>query len=264
MPSIDWNRRKWDVNYHWNADGDLWSRGYGGPAMQWRLSLLPRILPFVPAGSILEIAPGFGRWTQFLKDLCERLTVIDLSQKCIDSCKKRFEDCSSITYHQNDGRSLAMIPDDSIDFVFSIDSLVHAEEDVIAAYLEQLHAKMTPDGVGFIHHSNLGEHARLYTFMRSNTVVYAICKGLGLGPRGGDRALSMTAAKFAACAEAAGLQCIAQEIVNWGRRRRLIDCFSLFTRRGSRWERPNVVVRNPSFRRERRRIIRLSSLYGDF
>ena len=66
MPSIDWNRRKWDVNYHWNADGDMWSRGYGGPAMQWRLSLLPRILPFVPAGSILEIAPGFGRWTQFL------------------------------------------------------------------------------------------------------------------------------------------------------------------------------------------------------
>ena len=65
MPSIDWNRRKWDVNYHWNADGDMWSRGYGGPAMQWRLSLLPRILPFVPAGSILEIAPGFGRWQVF-------------------------------------------------------------------------------------------------------------------------------------------------------------------------------------------------------
>ena len=264
MPSVDWNIQKWDERYHWNDGGDNWSRFYGGPAMQWRLTLLPRILPFVPAPSILEIAPGFGRWTHFLKDLCEHLTVVDLSQKCIESCKERFADSSSITYHTNDGRSLAMIPDDSIDFVISVDSLVHVEEDVIAAYLDQLAVKMTKDAVGFIHHSNLGEHARLYRFMRSNSLVYGVCKALGFGPNGGDRALSMTAARFDALAEAAGLQCIGQEMISWGRTRRLNDCFSLFTRRGSRWERPNVVVRNPYFRRESRRVGHLSPLYGEF
>ncbi|MEK6280890.1 MAG: hypothetical protein AABN95_11100 [Acidobacteriota bacterium] len=29
---------------------------------------LPRIHPFIPVGTILEIAPGYGRWTHYLKD----------------------------------------------------------------------------------------------------------------------------------------------------------------------------------------------------
>jgi len=40
--------------------------------------------------------------------------------------------------------------------VFSLDSLDHAEGDVMEAYLGQLAHKLTPNGVGFIHHSNLG------------------------------------------------------------------------------------------------------------
>ena len=43
-------------------------------------------------------------------------------------------------------------------FVFSFDSLVYAENDVIAAYLSQLARKLSPDGVGFIHHSNIGAY----------------------------------------------------------------------------------------------------------
>ncbi|MBR8827309.1 MAG: hypothetical protein DSM107014_05285 [Gomphosphaeria aponina SAG 52.96 = DSM 107014] len=51
-----------------------------------------------------------------------------------------------------------MIPDDSIDLVFSNDSLVHAEADVIESYLAQLSLKLKVNGVGFIQHSNLGNH----------------------------------------------------------------------------------------------------------
>ncbi len=58
-----------------------------------------------------------------------------------------------------------MVADGSIDFVFSFDSLVHAEEDVIRSYLDQLGQKLRPDGVGFLHHSNLGEYARYFAFV---------------------------------------------------------------------------------------------------
>jgi hypothetical protein len=49
-----------------------------------------------------------------------------------------------------------MIPDESVDFTFSFDSLVHVEADVLEVYLQQLASAMTKDGVGFIHESNLG------------------------------------------------------------------------------------------------------------
>ena len=49
-----------------------------------------------------------------------------------------------------------MVDDESIDFAFSADSLVHADLDVIAAYLSELARTLRPNGVGFIHHSNLG------------------------------------------------------------------------------------------------------------
>ncbi len=71
--------------------------------------------------------------------------------------KKRFISNDNIEYHINDGKSLEQIQDESIDFAFSFDSLVHAESDVIQAYLEQLGKKLKPDGVGFIHHSNIGD-----------------------------------------------------------------------------------------------------------
>ena len=158
IQSVKWNRLTWDVDYSWADGGDNWSEPWGGPEKQWRGAILPRIRAFVPARTCLEIAPGHGRWTQFLKDLCDQLIVVDLSSSCITACEQRFADCPNIRYHVNDGRSLAMLPDGSIDFAFSFDSLVHAEADVLESYLQQLALKMTNDGVGLIHHSNLGQY----------------------------------------------------------------------------------------------------------
>jgi hypothetical protein len=52
-------------------------------------------------------------------------------------------------FHVNDGRSLAAVADGSVDLIFSFDSLVHVEADVMLAYLEQLAHKLTPHGIGF-------------------------------------------------------------------------------------------------------------------
>jgi len=154
MPTLAENNRFWGNDYDWKQGGDEWSEVWGGAEMQWYGTLLPRIHKHLPAGTILEIAPGFGRWTHFFADLCERLIVVDMSDKCIDACKQRFQDRSHIQFHVNDGKSLEVIDDNSIDFVFSFDSLVHAEADVVEAYLSQLSRKLKPGGVGFIHHQS--------------------------------------------------------------------------------------------------------------
>lgn len=234
MPSLEWNKNVWERSYDWVKEGDEWSGEWGSAATQWHWSLLPRIYPFVPTGTILEIAPGFGRWTQWLKDLCGDLILVDLSSKCIAACEERFQHCNHIQYHVNDGLSLAMVPDRAVDFAFSFDSLVHAELDVMESYLRQLREKLTPDGVAFLHHSNIGEYADRIAFLDRlpGKTLLERCHLIERNPHG--RAVSVTAKEVARLAEDVGLRCLSQELVNWGSRR-LIDCFSLFTLPGSKW-----------------------------
>ena len=140
-------------------------RAIRGTESLWWFVLYPRIHRFLPATGILEIAPGYGRWTQFLRNQCRSLIAVDISEKCIEHCKARFGSDDHIKYYVNDGTSLAAVPDGSIDFVFSFDSLVHAEKDVIEEYLLQLARKLTPNGVGFLHHSNIGAYPNRLAMM---------------------------------------------------------------------------------------------------
>src|SRR5215831_17264284 len=98
MPRIEENHSFWDELYHWPQSGEEWSKAWGGARMQWYGSILPRISAFLPADTILEVAPGYGRWTAFLKDLCKHLIIVDLSQSCIDRCRQRFANCSHLSY----------------------------------------------------------------------------------------------------------------------------------------------------------------------
>ena len=75
------------------------------------------------------------------------------------------------------------------------------------------------------------------------------------------RAASMTTELFAEYCDRSGLQCISQELVNWGTDELLIDCFSLFTPKNSIWARPNNVIENKDFMREAVLIKQLSLLY---
>ena len=88
MASTQENLSFWNKDYDWSAHGDEWSGAWGGAHTQWHGTLFPRIRRHLPVHTILEIAPGFGRWTQFLAGLCERLIVVDLSSKCIEACRR--------------------------------------------------------------------------------------------------------------------------------------------------------------------------------
>lgn len=262
MPSVQWNLDFWGGANDWSQRGDEWSRPWGGTELEWWGSIFPRIRSFLPAGAILEIAPGYGRWTQFLAGFSQQLILVDLSERCIEACKQRFSTSSHITYHVNDGKSLAMIPDRSVDLVFSFDSLVHAEAEVVHEYLAQLSRKLTPNGVGFIHHSNLGSYPKGQAFSRRihGRLRQALVEA-GWLVSTAWRAETMTAERFEKYCTDAGLQCISQEKINWVYGRHLIDCLSLFTLRDSVWARPNRVVKNPRFMEEAYLISQVANLY---
>ena len=271
MPDIDWNKQTWDGRYDWKQRGEEWSESWGGSDMQWFGAILPRIHQFVPTDRILELAPGYGRWTKYLKGLCGELEVVDLSEECVDACKERFRNSSNIKYWVNDGRRLDMIQDASINFCFTFDSLVHCEEEIIDGYLEQLSRKLTPDGVAFIHHSNIGAFPELIARRNITPRKLAVLRRLGLlksakrmgllDSNAGCRATSMTAGKMRSLAARYNLRCLAQETVNWSTKR-LIDCFSTLVPEGSKWPASESALENIDFMDEATRLERLSRLYG--
>lgn len=261
MPTVEENLRGWDATYDWRRQGEEWSSAWGSSEAQWFGAILPRIHRFLPAETILEIAPGYGRWTEFLKANCQRLEIVDLSENCVQACRKRFATETHIGFHVNDGRSLAMIADQSVDFAFSFDSLVHVEADVIEAYLRELSKKLKPNGVAFLHHSNAGSY--IHSFAACSSMPTILQKGLiktRLFDSQQGRALSMTAKCFEECARTADLQCVSQELINWNSRR-LIDCISIVTPRSSRRAYANQTVRNSYFMKEADSIRRMASVY---
>ncbi|MBV8561111.1 MAG: class I SAM-dependent methyltransferase [Acidimicrobiia bacterium] len=259
MGSLDDNRSVWTEGWDWSQRGDEWSGWWGGTAAMWYSALLPRIHAFVPAGTTLELAPGFGRWTQYLKDLCDRLIVVDLAQNCIDACRERFRDATNIAYHINDGRSLTMIDDESVDFVFSFDSLVHADTDVIDAYLSQLRHKLTADGVAFIHHSNAGAYRASSELARRLPPRWAgsLMHSGVLVDLTAWRSPSVTGDDVITLSRQAGLSCVAQERLSWENGYYLTDAISIVTRQGSRWDRPLATTTTRRFALEARRTARL-------
>jgi 2-polyprenyl-3-methyl-5-hydroxy-6-metoxy-1,4-benzoquinol methylase len=244
MPDLEWNHATWNETYPWEKDGEEWSVAWDGSRSQWYGAIYPRINNFLPVSRILEIAPGRGRWTQFLLGQCTEYYGVDISAKCIDFCKRKFAANSRVHFWQNDGRSLAMIPDDYIDFVFSYDSLVHVEGAVLRNYMWQLCQKLTKSGVAFIHHSNaLGD----------SVDPHEVAANL--------RATSVSAKLVKEMIEDSGGKTLIQEEVNWGTRTR-IDCMTTFCREGAYAGHDCEVMENNDFMTEATLIRQFHSHYN--
>jgi hypothetical protein len=72
----------------------------------------------------------------------------------------------------------------------------------------------------------------------------------------------MTAPKMAVFAQEYNLQCVSQELITWETRFVLVDCLSTIVPRGSKWSRPNRVLKNDGFMLEAKRLFDLSRLYA--
>jgi hypothetical protein len=104
-----------------------------------------------------------------------------------------------------------MIPENVIDFVFSFDSLVHVELDVVGNYCEQINKKLNHFGVAFLHHSN---------------ALMGVDNVEALYPQRG-RATSVSSTGIKEIIEQTGGKVLLQEEVNWQSKKR-IDCMTTF------------------------------------
>lgn len=240
MPELEWNKKYWDGGYDWKGRGEEWSEAWGGSEAQWFGSLYPRIHRFLPAKSILEIAMGYGRWTNYLlPHASDRFIGVDMSQECVNYCSNAFSNAPKAVFYGNDGLSLDCVADNSIDFVFCFDSLVHAEIDVVEHYIQEILGKLTPNGVAFIHHSNWAaiKPDRKNNHMRAESV-----SGLLV-----EKAIARH-----------GGSLLIQEVLTWGRFE-MIDAISTFRRHRPQTTPTRLV--NPRFMEEAENLRSVHSAY---
>ena len=148
-------QRKWNNPEMWENGGHEWSGPFGNTENLWNKHLFDTLKDF-RGKKILEIAPGYGRITQFLSILASELLVIDLNEECIKKTKEKMSH-HILAYFVNDGKSLTSIRDNSQDLVFSYDSFVHMHANVIEEYIKESHRVLKSGGHGYIHHSCLSQ-----------------------------------------------------------------------------------------------------------
>lgn len=259
MPSIEQNRERWRAGWQRREGGERWSRAWGGSAMHWHVGILPRLQGALPAGVIVEVGPGHGRWSRFLRPHCERLVLIDLDAGCIEACRARFRGDPGVDSRMGDGRGLQGVEDRSVDLVFSYDSLVHADTEAMQGYVQELARVLRPGGVGFLHHSNLASHRRYFARMkRLPGGLRRSLERLHLADRDGWRAEDVDARWVRDAAAGAGLAVVSQELIPW-RTRRPIDCLSILRNERTRY--PPRILTNRRFADEARIARRLATLY---
>jgi len=240
MPDLAWNAAFWNGHYNWKTGGEEWSEAWGGSEAQWFGSLYPRLHCFLRGKSVLEIAPGFGRWTKFLIPGSVSYVGVDISQECVDACRRTFFGIERATFVKNDGLSLAGIKINTCDVVFSFDSLVHVDLEIIESYIPEILRVLSPDGVAFIHHSNL-----------------AAFNGSIGQPH--VRSLTVSADNVVGAIKAAGGSVLIQEIINWGGEH-MHDCLTLFGRQRANFK--SIRIENPNFMEEARIIKDFQAPWG--
>jgi ubiquinone/menaquinone biosynthesis C-methylase UbiE len=179
---------------------------------QWETMLWPMIkdLDFT---SVVDLAAGHGRNTAKILQQARagnyptRVMIVDILRDNIDFCKKRFNGVEQVSYLCNDGYSLKEIRNLSVTLVYTFDSMVHFDSDVIRAYMKEFYRILKPGGHCFCHHSN-------YT-----------------GNPGGDFTTNphwrnfMSKELFAHYAIKEGFKIIEQKVIDWSIPN--LDCLSL-------------------------------------
>lgn len=169
--TVETNLNLWDEDYAWPEDGDEWSgqaRFCNQSYSEWKNSIVDAfIAPYISKDtSVLEIAPGHGRWTKEIVGRCGKLTIIDLSPSCIDFCKGHFASYDNISYLVNDGKSLEGVRDDSVDFIWSFDSFVHMSSNVIDSYFSEIKRVLKDNGKAVVHHAGRNDFFIKFNFLR--------------------------------------------------------------------------------------------------
>lgn len=149
LNSATLNRQIWE-EWDWEQGGEEWTI-----SPDWKDSVVRDVLKtsLKPGGTIVEIGPGAGRWTEHLIALGDELIGVDISQTCVDLCSKKFAG-NPARFVKTTGADLPGVAAGSVHSLWSFDVFVHINSPEVTRYATEFARVMAPGARGVIHHGN--------------------------------------------------------------------------------------------------------------
>ena len=141
------DNRSWWNSHNWSELGEEWT-----PDAAWKAAIVERFLqPYIGGGTVVEVGPGGGRWTELLSDRASRVCVLDVAETPLRVCRDRFAQRSTISYVRGDGRTIPF-REGSIDAVWSYDVFVHINPADAQSYVSEIGRILRDEAYAVIHH----------------------------------------------------------------------------------------------------------------
>lgn len=211
MSSTEVNR-DYCAYYHLEDMDDYFERADSDDRLSffWDNTPCHKLFSCMNPQNIVELACGRGRHVHRYLPLADHVTLVDVLEKNIEICKKKFKDFSNITYYKNNGRDFSELPNNAYTALFTYDAMVHFELLDIAQYLQETYRILVDGGMALFHHSN---NSSDYKASFENA------------PHGRS---FMSKDIFAYLAHRAGLKIVKQTVVDWGIP--ALDCLTLVSK----------------------------------
>jgi SAM-dependent methyltransferase len=97
--------------------------------------------------TVLDVACGIGRMAKFISPRAKKYVGVDFSAGMIEKAKERYNDYPNVEFFHNDGRSLAMLDNDTFDLAVCYLAFQHMEKAITKLYVDEVHRVLKPGGI---------------------------------------------------------------------------------------------------------------------
>ena len=98
-----------------------------------------------PQMTVLDFGCGPGYLAQEAAKFCNKVIAVDISCGVI-ACARELNSLDNISYYTNDGKSLSMLDDSSIDLIYSFAVVQHLSEELFEGFLREFFRVLKPRG----------------------------------------------------------------------------------------------------------------------
>jgi 2-polyprenyl-3-methyl-5-hydroxy-6-metoxy-1,4-benzoquinol methylase len=191
------------LNLGFTTLGEEW----GGPA--FADGIVELVAPHLgPQVDVLELGCGGGKFSQRLAPRSRSLLCTDISSTMIEHTRASLEEqnlSGNVSYRLLNGVDFDGVANDSVDFIFSYDVLLHVQMQNVFSYLVDARRVLRENGVLMLHQINLASEGGMAHFL--SQFVGDTWKRDFDDPRRRGHVYFMSADQMRALADQAGLSC---------------------------------------------------------
>jgi ubiquinone/menaquinone biosynthesis C-methylase UbiE len=165
-----WSRypEEWKTDQALSMGAETLGEEWGGPEFADRIVEL--VEPYLGGGTdVLELGCGGGKFSRRLAPRCRSLLCTDISAEMIEHTRATLSTRGldeNVDYLVLNGVDFSGVPDESADFIFSYDVLLHLPPENVYSYMCDARRVLRDNGVFMLHQVNLASHGGMEHFLK--------------------------------------------------------------------------------------------------